>query len=140
MLALMVLGLTTSAYFWAPAEGWLLIHAFEEGAGRFLSRKLLASVGMLSVLVVPVVLLGALRAPQHALVYVLALGICLYAHAAAVLVKYAAYQEGQPLDAAGTALWTMIAASILMPPVGIALLVWLYRRAAARIADVCPGS
>lgn len=140
VLALVALGLTTSAFFWAPAEGWLLIHASGEGAGRFLSRKLLTSVGLLFALVAPLVLLGALRAPQNWLVYVLALGICLHTHAAAVLVKYAAYREGQPLDVSGTVLWIMIAISILMPPVGIALLVRLHRRAAVRIADICPGS
>jgi hypothetical protein len=136
VLTLLAVGLTTSAYFWAPAEGWLLINASGEGAGRFLARKLLASVALLSALVVPVVLLGALRAPELGLVYVLALGICLHTHAAAVLVKYAAYREGQPLDAAGTLIWTLTSVSILLPPVGIVLIVWLFRRAAGRIADV----
>lgn len=137
VLAVMVLGLTTSAYFWAPAEGWILIHAAGDRAGAFLSRKLLASVGMLAALVVPIVLLGALRTPQLWLVYAVALGMCLHAHAAAVLVKYATYREGEPLEAAGTLIWMITAASILLPPVGIVLLVWLFRRAAARLADFC---
>lgn len=140
VFAVVAVSLTTSAYFWMPAEGWLLIHAREQQAGRFLGRKLLASVGLLSALVVPVVLLGALRAPQYGLVYLLALAICLHTHAAAVLVKYAAYREGQPLDATGTLIWTITAAAIVVPPVGIVLLLWLYRRAAARIAQFCPCS
>ncbi|HYW31603.1 MAG TPA: hypothetical protein VE869_08860 [Gemmatimonas sp.] len=140
VLTLLTLSLTTSAYFCAPAEGWLLLHASGQRAGRFLSRKLLASVGLLSAMVVPIVLLSALRSPQFALVYLLALVICLHAHAAAVLVKYAAYRVGQPLDAIGTLLWIITDISILVPPVGIVLLVWLYRRASARLADVCPSA
>lgn len=140
VLALMSLTLATSAFFWEPAEGWLLIHASGEHAARFLSRKLLASVGVLSAMVAPIVVLGVLRAPQYWLVYVLALAICLHTHAAAVLVKYAAYRQGQPLDAAGTLIWLITAAAILVPPVGIMLLVWLHRRAAARLADFCVAS
>ncbi|MES2523240.1 MAG: hypothetical protein V4617_11110 [Gemmatimonadota bacterium] len=135
-----VLGLTTSAFFWAPAEGWLLIHAREHAASRFLSRKLLVSVGMLSALLVPIALVGAIRQPHHGPAYLLVLAICLHAHAAAVAVKYASYREGRPLDAAGSVVWTITAVAIVVPPVGIVLLLWLYRRAAARIAGYCLGA
>jgi hypothetical protein len=140
VLALMSLTFATSAFFWAPSEGWLLIHASGEHAGRFVSKKLSASVGMLSLMTVPIVVLGAFREPQYALVYSVALVISLHTHAAAVLVKYAAYREGQPLDAAGSMIWFITAIAILVPPVGIVLLVWLYRRAVARVAHVCFNS
>lgn len=140
VVVMAALTLTTSAFFWAPAEGWLLIHAREQSAGRFLSRKLLMSTGMLSALVVPVALVGALREPIYGPAYLLALVICLHAHAAAVAVKYASYREGRPLDAAGSAVWTITAVAIAVPPVGILLLLWLYRRAAVRIAAYCVGS
>jgi hypothetical protein len=140
MVVLAALSLTTSAFFWAPAEGWLLIHARQQAASRFLSRKLVMSVGMLAALVVPIALVGALREPQYGPAYLLALVICLHAHAAAVAVKYASYREGRPLDAAGSVVWTITAFAIVVPPIGILLLLWLYRRAAARIADYCLGS
>lgn len=140
IVVLAALSLTTSAFFWAPAEGWLLIHAREQTAGRFLSRKLLMSAGMLSALSVPIALIGTIRAPSFGPAYLLALVICLHAHAAAVAVKYASYREGRPLDAAGSLVWTITALAIVIPPVGILMLLWLYRRAAARIADYCLGS
>lgn len=140
IVVLAALSLTTSAFFWAPAEGWLLIHAREQAASRFLSRKLLVSVGMLSALIVPIALVAAFREPQYWPAYLLALVISLHAHAAAVAVKYASYREGRPLDAAGSAVWTITAFAIVVPPVGILLLLWLYRRAAARIAVYCLGS
>jgi hypothetical protein len=139
VLALVTIGLTTSAFFWRPAEGWLLIHARGQAASRFVSHKLLASVGMLAAWVVPLVLVGALRAPEYGLVYCLALAMCLHAHAAAVVVKYAAYREGQPLDASGTVIWMLTALAILVPPVGLLMLLWLHRRATARIAIYCPS-
>jgi hypothetical protein len=137
ILVLIALTLTTSAFFWAPAEGWLLIHAREQAASRFLSRKLVLSAGMLSALVVPIALVGAFREPSYGYAYLLALAICLHAHAAAVAVKYASYQESRPLDAAGSLVWTITAVAIVVPPIGILLLLWLYRRATARIADYC---
>ena len=140
IVVLAALTLTTSAFFWAPAEGWLLIHAREQAASRFLLRKLVASLCMLSALVIPIALVGAFRTPSYAPAYLLALVICLHAHAAAVAVKYASYQEGRPLDAAGSAVWTITALAIVVPPIGILLLVWLCRRATARIADYCFGS
>lgn len=140
IVVLAALSLTTSAFFWGPAEGWLLIHARKQTASRFLSRKLLMSIGMLSALLVPVALIGTIRAPSYGPAYLLALVICLHAHAAAVAVKYASYREGRPLDAAGSLVWTITAIAILVPPVGILLLLWLYRRATARIAPYCLGS
>ncbi len=140
MVVLAALSLTTCAFFWAPAEGWLLIHAREQRAGRFLSRKLLMSVGMLSALLVPVALIGTIRAPSYGPAYLLSLVMCLHAHAAAVAVKYASYREGRALDAAGSLVWTITALAIVVPPVGILMLLWLYRRAAARIADYCLGA
>jgi hypothetical protein len=140
IVVMAVLSLTTSAFFWAPAEGWLLIHARQQAASRFLSRKLVISVGMLSALLVPIALVGAFREPQYGPAYLLALAVCLHAHAAAVAVKYASYREGRPLDAAGSVVWTITALAIVVPPVGVLLLLWLYRRAAARIADYCLGS
>jgi hypothetical protein len=140
IVALAALSLTTSAFFWAPAEGWLLIHAREQSASRFLSHKLLVSVGMLSALVVPIALVGAVREPPYGPAYLLALAVCLHAHAAAVAVKYASYREGRPLDAVGSLVWTITAVAIVVPPIGILLLLWLYRRAASRIADYCFGS
>lgn len=137
LLVMTALCLTTSAFFWAPAEGWLLIHARGEPANRFLSRKLLASIAMLSALVMPIVLLGVLRAPQYGPAYLVALVVCMHAHAAAVVAKYASYQEGRPLDAAGSVVWTITALAILVPPVGILMLLWLYRRATDRIAEYC---
>lgn len=140
ILAMAVVSLVTSAFFWTPAEGWLLIHARDQTASRFLAGKLARSVGLLSVLLVPLVLLGLLREPSAWRAYLLALATGLHAHAAAVAVKYASYREGRSLDAAGSLLWTISALAIVVPPIGLLLLAWLYRRGVARIADYCPGS
>ncbi|MBL0937649.1 MAG: hypothetical protein IBJ03_02080 [Gemmatimonadaceae bacterium] len=137
---LAVLTLTTSTFFWAPAEGWLLIHVREQTASRFLSSKIVLSIGMLSALLVPIALLGALREPSYGGAYLLLLIICFHAHAAAVVAKYASYQEGRSLDAAGTLVWVITAIGIVVPPISILLLLWLYRRAVTRIAGYCVGS
>jgi len=140
VLTVATIGLTTSAYFWAPAEGWLLIHVRGQSANRFLVHKLLASLGLFSALVAPILLLGTLRGPHYGFVYLLTFGVCVHALLTSVLVKYASYEAGRPLDAAGSLVWIITASAIVVPPVGAVLALWLYRRAAARIAAYCPPS
>ncbi len=60
--------LLACGFFWTPSEGWLLLHAQGRPGGRFLAHKILASSGLLLVLLVPLLLLGAVLRQVHAIV------------------------------------------------------------------------
>ena len=135
--ATVAVALVTCVFFWGPAEGWLLLNGSGWSAGRVLRRKILASAGLLCALLAPVILTAAIRRPELITLYCLVLVGCVHAHAAAIAAKYAGYTEGQPLHAAGTLVWLFTTASLLVPPIGLALLAWLYRRAVGRITPFC---
>lgn len=137
VIASIAMTFVTCGFFWTPSEGWLLLHARGQSAPRLLVQKMTASVCLLLALIGPTLLLAAIRQPELLLVYSLVLALCVHAQVAAVAVKYAGYAEGRPLHAVGSLAWFVTTVAILLPPVGVLLLLWLYRRAVARIAPFC---
>lgn len=132
--AMLVATLSATSFHWAPSAGWLLIHVAGRGPRAWLWRKVAVSCALLGLALGAVAASAALRAPSLAPVFLGLALLCLVAHAGGILSRWAEYAEGAPLSAGGMLTWLVTVAALALPPVAVALMYYLERRAVARLA------
>jgi hypothetical protein len=128
LLAVLVLVVLTPAAFYQDGEGSTLVEVFALSPGAFLRHKIGRSIVLLWGLAAPVAVLSALRHPALWYVSLAVLVLGSFVLAAAVLVKYAFYREGERAGIATPLAIGAVTASLVLPPVAALLLHRLWKQ------------
>lgn len=119
--------------FYVEGEGLAMLMAPELPPGRFLRRKVGRALGAWTLLVLPLILLHALRGGTPLTVGI-ALGLGAGTLAASVVLKYAVYAEGRGGGILRSLAPVAFTAAAFLPPLWIAVMILLWRRATLTLA------
>ena len=114
--------------FYHDAEESTLVEVFALSPEHFLRQKVGRSVALLWALSAPVVTLFLLRHPTLWYVPLLILPICSVLLTGSILIKYAVYREGRRASVAVTLGVSLLAGTLVIPPVAALLLYRLWKQ------------